>query len=495
MKLHHHTFAGCTPTPLANYLKALGIFRIVAEQFDPECRGWWENEQFQLLSTLSRDELEQAFLEKYEPTPMFNPWGGRSGFYSGSSEKTTREALIQVEQLTNANLRNFQSVIANVRKTIEHFGVGKPDKEQESVFIGLIRKHSRGTSRDWLDTVVADVDKEILKPPVFGTGGNEGSGSYTAAYYAAIINCFTATDTLDQFQRTIWPEKHSDKTIWDGEFQFVSDSAKKGMKKNLVDAPFRQFLPGAKGHYWDLVLTFEGALVLKSGLVRKSNPTGERFISSPFFFAPLGAGAASSSEYDEYAISQGVKTSGRGEQWLPIWTRKTTYQEIAAIFQESRCAFGKKTAIQPLQAALSLSTRGVADGISGFVRYGYLQRNNQATHFAIPLGRIHVHQIREKAFAVEMVEWEDKLRRQARSKTSTEKLKIAHRTFASTLFNALLSNDDPSKWQSVLLSGDEIELLQKLSAALDAGPIPPLRPEWLVAINDNSVELRAYPKT
>jgi CRISPR-associated protein Csx17 len=27
--------AGCTPTPLANYLKALGVFRLVAEQKDP----------------------------------------------------------------------------------------------------------------------------------------------------------------------------------------------------------------------------------------------------------------------------------------------------------------------------------------------------------------------------------------------------------------------------------------------------------------------------
>jgi len=31
---------GCTTEPLSNYLKALGILRIVSEQADPEARGY-----------------------------------------------------------------------------------------------------------------------------------------------------------------------------------------------------------------------------------------------------------------------------------------------------------------------------------------------------------------------------------------------------------------------------------------------------------------------
>ncbi len=37
-----HRLGGCAPTPLANYLKALGILRVVAEQADAEARGWWD---------------------------------------------------------------------------------------------------------------------------------------------------------------------------------------------------------------------------------------------------------------------------------------------------------------------------------------------------------------------------------------------------------------------------------------------------------------------
>ena len=41
MTLHLHYLKGCSPTPLANYHKALGILRLVAEQADPTARGWW----------------------------------------------------------------------------------------------------------------------------------------------------------------------------------------------------------------------------------------------------------------------------------------------------------------------------------------------------------------------------------------------------------------------------------------------------------------------
>ena len=50
------TLDGCAPTPLASYLKALGILRLISSDAnhvsgraaDPKARGWWENERFHL---------------------------------------------------------------------------------------------------------------------------------------------------------------------------------------------------------------------------------------------------------------------------------------------------------------------------------------------------------------------------------------------------------------------------------------------------------------
>jgi CRISPR-associated protein Csx17 len=81
MTLHMHTLKGCAPTPLANYLKALGILRLVAEQAEKQVRGWWQGEHFCLMTKLSREELETFFLEKYEPTPLLSPWNKGCGFF------------------------------------------------------------------------------------------------------------------------------------------------------------------------------------------------------------------------------------------------------------------------------------------------------------------------------------------------------------------------------------------------------------------------------
>src|SRR3972149_6730762 len=81
MSLQVHNLSGCSPTPLAHYLKAIGILRLVAQQADPNARGWWRDESFWLLSTLDRHNLIDFFLSTYQPTPLVAPWNGGSGFY------------------------------------------------------------------------------------------------------------------------------------------------------------------------------------------------------------------------------------------------------------------------------------------------------------------------------------------------------------------------------------------------------------------------------
>src|SRR4051812_20783985 len=73
--------AGCTTTPFGSYLKSVGILRLVAEQADPNARGWWAGDAFALDTTQSSDDLLQFFLDRYEPTPIVAPWNGGSGFY------------------------------------------------------------------------------------------------------------------------------------------------------------------------------------------------------------------------------------------------------------------------------------------------------------------------------------------------------------------------------------------------------------------------------
>ena len=71
--LESMTLDGCAPTPLASYLKALGVLRLISSDAshvdgraaDPKARGWWEGERFHVRTTLDRAALCGFFLNDY----------------------------------------------------------------------------------------------------------------------------------------------------------------------------------------------------------------------------------------------------------------------------------------------------------------------------------------------------------------------------------------------------------------------------------------------
>ena len=85
---------GCRPEPLASYLKALAVLRLVSEQKDPEARGCWKNGEFHLQSTLDSPSLIDFFVDSYSPTPIVSPWNGGSGFYEGD-DTAGRDAILK----------------------------------------------------------------------------------------------------------------------------------------------------------------------------------------------------------------------------------------------------------------------------------------------------------------------------------------------------------------------------------------------------------------
>ena len=81
MTVHVHALVGCAPTPLAHYLKALALLRLVAEQKDASARGFWKDDVFHLATALDWEQLARFFLDEYAPTLLVAPWNGGSGFY------------------------------------------------------------------------------------------------------------------------------------------------------------------------------------------------------------------------------------------------------------------------------------------------------------------------------------------------------------------------------------------------------------------------------
>lgn len=116
--LHIHDLDGCAATPLAHYLKALAILRLVAEQKDPDARGWWEGDRFRLATRLDRDALQRFFLYEYQPTPLIAPWNRGAGFF-----KMNDPALTPIERSESPRFAAFRDGIAAARKIIHAVGV------------------------------------------------------------------------------------------------------------------------------------------------------------------------------------------------------------------------------------------------------------------------------------------------------------------------------------------------------------------------------------
>jgi CRISPR-associated protein Csx17 len=476
MTLHLHHLIGCAPAPLAHYLKALAVLRLVGEQKDPEARGFWQDEHFCLLSALDRDQLERFFLEEYSPTPAFNPWGARSGFYPGSSESAARKALTRLVKEQAPRFQQLREAFALARQSVENAGGAKPNTDDaKSGFVGHLRAAFRGSAERWLAAVIVSVGESDRSPALFGTGGNEGSGSYCSTYLQALVACLLE----DRRQEALG--------------LFSDHNGGLGPTLNYAwSGSFGQFLPSGVGSAWDFVFVVEGAILLRSSVTLRSaaGETGSRFLASPFYFAPHAVGPVAAGPLDEYALNKGKRLPGRGEQWFPIWSTPASLTEIEAVFAQSRCSVGKRQATRVLDAAQAINRLGVATGIRRFTRFGYIQRLNLTSHLAVPLGRIEVRDRPRARLIDDLSAWLDRLQRAARDGNAPARLVHAERRLADAVFAVLTHDDAPGRWQAVLAAASGIEAIQAAGTAFRAGPIPPLSAEWLRAADDGSVEWR-----
>lgn len=489
MTLHRHDLRGCAPAPLAFYLKALGILRLVAEQADPEARGWWENEGFVVCTTLSEERLREFFLCRYEPTPIFNPWGARSGFYGGGSENSARKLLEGIESQKDPRFSKFQRAIQGVRTLTKKLGNKKPESPAASVaFVFDIRSEAEDAALSWLDVVMVPVsegrgkvgtENRVGKPPLFGTGGNEGSGGYASAFMAAIDACLISRKWDHALSESLWRTGRQHDCLW--------------------SQSFGQFLPGGLGSPWDLLLAFEGALVVRAAATRKSQQGEANWLSSPFLVETANSGFPSASDWDRYVVNKGKKLRSRGEQWFPLWSKPALQHEVLRLFNEGRATLAKRSATTAVSLVGAISGLGVARGIGSFVRYGYLQRNNLATHFAVDLGRFYVNNLGSTASLLlqDVLNWRDALNR---ARFETKKNKPPERFLAAVrrLDEAVLSLGQKTSlsavWQDILLAVSMIEACLVTSPAFTAkqrlSPIPPLDPEWILVADDGSAEFR-----
>lgn len=476
--------AGCSPIPLAHYLKALGVLRLVAEQTDPNAKGWWQNDRFWLRSKLDRDALVKFFLDDYAPTPMVGPWGARSGFFSGSSERSARVALDACCSSLQLRLAPFKQAILETRQILEQLCLTDKAESDEDK-LALLRACRNQLSDEvlrWLDAVFVLTNEMRAFPPLLGTGGNEGSGSYMSGFAQQVV--------------AVIEERKWDHAIFAGLF------AESGHSLNEKQTP-GHFFPDAAGgsnagtgfdgssgiNPWDYLLTLEGALLFAATSAKRLEDHGDGTLAFPFCVRPAGVGFPSADISEE--------ASTRAEMWLPVWNLPAGLNELVALFGEGRGTVNQRKARTGVDFARAISTLGVDRGISMFCRFGFQQRNG-LSNFAIPLGMFHVTGSTSDSASLlaPLDRWLDRFRRAATGKTATARAGRALRQVESAIMQ-LCQRGNEADVQGLLIALGEAEAAVAISKSLREGnmgsglsPVPLLSKQWVLKANDNSPEFR-----
>jgi len=147
---------GCNPEPLASYLKALAVLRLVAEQRDSEAKGSWEGEVFYLESVLDEEALVWFFLEDYAPTPVVAPWNHGSGFYEGDDTS----GLDAISGRDARRFATYREAIKEIRTWSELPAQQRPLGEMLDAVMRAAAS-SDGKRKDKLQTLVWAVQREL----------------------------------------------------------------------------------------------------------------------------------------------------------------------------------------------------------------------------------------------------------------------------------------------------------------------------------------------
>ena len=183
--MHELTLNGCAPVPLAHYLKALGILRLVAEQVDANVKAVWRDDRLTLFTRISPDALVGFFRRDYCPSPVLAPWNGGSGFYP----KDNREALTAIENCEIPRLASYRAGIAAARIELGRLELkAKPDGARKTLLLQCCRNSFPEKALDWLDAVLVLSQDGPKFPPLLGTGGNDGRLEFTNNFMQRITD-------------------------------------------------------------------------------------------------------------------------------------------------------------------------------------------------------------------------------------------------------------------------------------------------------------------
>ena len=494
---------GCAPTPLASYLKALGVLRLISSSAnhvsgtaaDPQARGWWQNECFHLRTTLGRDALVRFFLHDYAPSPIIAPWNGGSGFYpndnkDGFDPLAGKQVAKRFQHIASAILSASFALAGRTER---------PDGEAKIELVADLRAKLPDAALPWLDAVVALSGGSLAYPELLGTGGNDGRLDFTNNFMRRLVSRGKPAGLFDASTG----EPSNDAGLLLAGTLFATPIP------GMCSAAVGQFAPGAAGganattgynadsavNPWDFVLMLEGAAAFAGAAARRHEgnvrsgtgaATTRSGASFPFTVRTVGAGWGGLEAADE--------NDARAEFWAPLWTRPARFCEIDSLLGEGRAVVNGRTARDGLDFARSAASLGVSRGFRAFERFGFLMRAGKA-YLATPIGRRSAAPTPGAQLVVDLDAggWLDRVRRVGRNDGEPGTARQAIKRLEDALFELVAGAGTSSEVEMAIAALGQVAAWLAVSSRgreTVGTPPPVLSPRWIQQADDDSAEFR-----
>lgn len=443
---------GCSPAPMASYLKALGLFRLVAQQKDASCQGWWGGGHLHLKTALTKEELIAFLVDEYAPTPLVAPWNGGSGF----NPDDKLDGILAIQKSKDPRFATYQAVINEIKSWPESPTVPETAGEIRAV-LAKATNEFKGRKQEDLAAVLAEMDRTLPPGATWETalaeveahpkdrsnpeqdawrnwwkavkkGRTRATGLARGASKEALLNICrsrlpeTALEWIDAAFALGRDGKPDYNPVLgtggnEGRLDFTNNFMQRlaelllGGKREetvalaraalfgeitdgLAKASIGQYDPGRAGGF------NQGMEVETKDF--KINPwdfvlmlEGSLVLAGSMVRrSPVDPQAQLASpftvRFSPVGFSSGeAGEQGRAETWLPVWERPASLAEVKHLFGEGRASLQRRQARTGLEFSRSVGSLGVDRGIKGFQRYVYLQRRGQS-YVALPAGSIPV---------------------------------------------------------------------------------------------------------
>ena len=521
---HEVILTGCNPTPLASYLKGLGVLSVIADQVDRQITARWSGNTFVLRSILDRSDLREFFLYRYMPTPIISPWNGRAGFLEGEDgSDSTRKGAVIINEIINSRGDRFKSyrttlkqvkdnnVISDLNKArielkkedqrqkdLKNMGQQITDEDKENLnelkrkeknlknLLSLsLRSESDERFLSWFDACMALAGNESLMAPLLGgAGGNEGSMDFSINH-------------LGHLKQLIDPAT-------DQPTEVCKSSINHALFDNTTVVPLKKaqgnpgfFSPGVTGGYnmsngyegysrdnpWNTVLMLEGTVLFASTITKRHNLSEDKFLSFPFMFEAFQAGDGSIY----------TKEKNRPEFWAPLWDQFATITELRSLISEGRCTVMRQAVNHGLDMLRAVKSLGVDRSIKAFQRFGFFKRRGDS-YVTTPIGRFSVGYNETNTLIKDFHHnnWLSDFHKFTNGKNVADRFVSLQRKLDEQLLLVANRHPSPADVQDILISLGEIqgELTHSTKAREKVSPIPQLSEKWVLMADDRSTAFR-----